>query len=74
MAQEVDLISPRVKIKEANKMKCFFTRALAASLLFGASWLALSSPLRAADDAPTFRQADKSLSEALAKGDRKSVV
>ena len=56
-------------------MKRYFTRALAASMLFGAMSLALSSPrLSAADDAPTFRQADKNLADALAKGDAKAVA
>ncbi len=56
-------------------MKLFFTRALAACLLFGAASLALLSlPLAAADDAPTFRQADKSLADALSKGDAKTVA
>jgi hypothetical protein len=49
-------------------------RALAAGLLFGAGVLALPiMPLAAADDASTFRQADKSLADALAKGDAKAV-
>jgi hypothetical protein len=55
-------------------MRHFFTRALAASLLFSAAMLILSSPaLAAADDAPTFRQAAKSLSDALATGDKNAV-
>jgi hypothetical protein len=58
-----------------NAMKRSLTRALATSLLFGAMTLALSAPrLPAADDAPTFRQADKSLADALAKGDAKAVA
>jgi hypothetical protein len=49
-------------------------RALAAGLLFGAGVLALPiMPLAAADDASAFRQADKSLADALAKGDAKAV-
>ena len=56
-------------------MKRFFARALAACLLFGAALIALPSrPLAAADDAPTFRQADKSLADALASGDKKTVA
>jgi hypothetical protein len=56
-------------------MKHFFRCALAASLVFAAGSIAIpNSPLRAADDAPTFRQADKSLNEALASGDRKTVA
>ena len=52
-------------------MRRFFARALAAGLLFGAGLLALSTrPLAAADDTATFRQADKSLTEALDKGRR----
>ncbi|HEV7967531.1 MAG TPA: nuclear transport factor 2 family protein [Candidatus Acidoferrales bacterium] len=55
-------------------MKYFFTRAFSASLLFSAVSLALLSlPLAAADDTPTFRQADKSLAEAVANGDKKAV-
>jgi Domain of unknown function (DUF4440) len=58
-----------------NTMRRFIIRALAASLLFGAGLLALSSsPLVAADDTPPFRQADHSLAEALATGDRKAVA
>jgi uncharacterized protein DUF4440 len=56
-------------------MKHFFRCALAAGLSFAAvSIAAPNSPLRAADDAPTFRQADKSLNEALTSGDRKTVA
>jgi Domain of unknown function (DUF4440) len=56
-------------------MRHLFTRAIAASLLFGAIGFApLSRPLAAADDPPTFRQADHSLSEALASGDKKTVA
>jgi hypothetical protein len=56
-------------------MKLFLTHALTASLLFGAASLALPcSSLAAADDAPTFRQADHNLTEALASGDRKTVA
>lgn len=56
-------------------MKRLFIRTLAAGMLFGAMSLALSSPrLFAADDAPTFRQTDKSLADALAKGDAKGVA
>src|ERR1700690_2681925 len=66
-------INPRVK--ETNTMKRFFTRALAASLLFGAGLLALSiRPLAAADATSAFRQADKGLADALAKGDAKAVA
>src|SRR5579864_5934405 len=54
-------------------MRRFF--ALAAGLLFGAGLPALSTrPLAAADDTTTFRQADKSLTEALAKSDGKAVA
>jgi hypothetical protein len=61
-------------LEEANTMKRIFTRGFAAGLLFGAVLLALLSfPLAAADDAPTFRQADNNLSEALANGDKKTV-
>src|ERR1700674_1073849 len=55
-------------------MKRFFTIALAASLLLCAGLLGrASSPWAAADDTPTFRQADHSLAEALANGDKKAV-
>jgi len=53
-------------------MRRFF--ALAAGLLFGAGLPALSTrPRAAADDTTIFRQADKSLTEALAKGEAKAV-
>jgi hypothetical protein len=56
-------------------MKRFFARALAAGLLFGAASVGLSTLTAfAADDAPTFGQADKSLADALAKGDAKGVA
>jgi hypothetical protein len=56
-------------------MKNLFTRALAATFLLSASFLATpGNPLIAADDAPTFRQSDKSLAQALATGDRKAVA
>jgi hypothetical protein len=56
-------------------MKHFFRCVVAAGLVFAAGSIAIpNSPLRAADDAPTFRQADKSLNEALASGDRKTVA
>jgi hypothetical protein len=56
-------------------MKRCFARALATSILFGAALITLpSSPLAAADDAPTYRQADHSLAEALASGDKKAVA
>jgi uncharacterized protein DUF4440 len=62
-------------IKEKTAMKHFFTHALAASLMFAAGMLAVpSKPLAAADDAPTFRQADRSLADALAKSDGKAVA
>jgi uncharacterized protein DUF4440 len=75
MANKEKSIDPGIKIREANTMKRFFARALVASLLFGAASFALPSPpLAAADDAPAFRQADHSLAEALANGDRKVVA
>ena len=56
-------------------MRRFTTHVLATSILFGAVLLALSSrPLAAADDQPTFRQADHILAEALASGDKKGVA
>jgi Domain of unknown function (DUF4440) len=75
MANKEKSIDPGIKIGEANTMKRFFTRALAASLLIGVMSFALPSrPLTAADDVPAFRQADHSLAEALANGDRKVVA
>jgi len=56
-------------------MRRFLTLALTAGLLFGAGLFAPSGrPLAAADETPTFRQADKSLADALAKGDAKAVA
>ncbi len=55
-------------------MRRFFTRAIAA-LFFSAALFALSMrPIAAADDAPAFRQANRSLAEALAKGDKTAVA
>jgi hypothetical protein len=54
-------------------MRRYFLLALAVALLFGAALLGLGSRgLAAADDTSAFRQADKSLAEALAKGDAKA--
>jgi hypothetical protein len=62
-------------LQETIKMKRFFSHVLAAGLLFGAGLLALPShTLAAADDAPTFREADHSLAEALATGDKKAIA
>ncbi len=56
-------------------MKPFLTHALAASLAFTLGLLALSSgPLAAADDSGAFRQADRTLTDALAKGDKTAVA
>lgn len=56
-------------------MKRCLRCSLAAGLLFGAASLALPRlPLASADDALTFRQADKSLAEALANGDKKAAA
>ena len=56
-------------------MKHFFTAALLASLVFTSGMLVLAGkPLAAADDPSTFRQADRSLADALAKGDAKGVA
>lgn len=55
-------------------MKLFFAHALAAGLLFSAALLAVPTISLAADDAPTFRQADRSLTAALASGDKKAVA
>ncbi len=57
MAQKEEVFNPSIHVKETNPMKRFFTRALAASLLFGAVPLALPSrPLAAADDFRLARQ------------------
>jgi hypothetical protein len=54
-------------------MRRYFLLALAVGLFFGAALLALTSRgLAAADDTSAFRQADKSLAEALARGDAKA--
>lgn len=56
-------------------MRNFFMRTFAPGFFFAAALLAVSCrPLAAADDAPTFRQADKSLAEALARSDAKAVA
>ncbi len=56
-------------------MKRFRTYTFAAGLLFAAAFLALSGrPLAAADDTSGFRQADRSLTDAMAKGDSKTVA
>jgi Domain of unknown function (DUF4440) len=57
-------------------MKRLFLSALAAGVLFAAALLTLSRTSIAfgADDAPTFRQADKSLADALTGGDKKAVA
>jgi hypothetical protein len=61
--------------KQANTLRRFFARTVVASLLFGAALIALPSGLpAAADDAPTFRQADQNLAKALASGDKKEVA
>lgn len=56
-------------------MKRFFPYVLVLSLILDAGMLApAAKPLAAADEAPTFRQADRNLTEALAKGDAKTVA
>ncbi len=56
-------------------MKNLFKQTLVASLLFSAVLLPPSlSRLAAADDPPTFRQADHNLTEAMAKGDKNAVA
>ena len=56
-------------------MKHLFVLRLAFSLTMASGIHALPNrPLAAADDAPTFRQADGSLTDALAKGDAKGVA
>jgi hypothetical protein len=62
-------------MKEASMMKHFFKRVVAASFIFAAGFMAIScGRAAAADDASTFRQADKSLADALAKSDAKAVA
>jgi hypothetical protein len=62
-------------LQELTSMKRFFARALAASFLVGLAWVALpGTSLAAADDAPTFRQANQGLTLALASGDKKAVA
>src|SRR5712664_2727712 len=62
-------------IERTNIMGRLFIHALATGILFSAALIALSSrPLAAADDKPTFRQADHSLADALASGDKKGVA
>src|SRR5579872_5448626 len=69
------VIHPGVNSKETNTMRRCFTCTIAAGLLVGAGLLALSSrPLAAADETSAFRQADKSLADALGKGDAKAVA
>jgi Domain of unknown function (DUF4440) len=56
-------------------MRTFLARTLPMGLLLGAGLLAqLTVPMAAADDVPIFRQADRSLSDALAKGDKNAVA
>ena len=56
-------------------MKRFFSNAAVASFFLCAASLALAnSPLAAAGDPPTFRQADHALSDALASSDRTAVA
>jgi Domain of unknown function (DUF4440) len=56
-------------------MTRFFTAALAAGILCAASLVGLPGRrLAAADDASAFRQADRSLAEALANGDKRAVA
>lgn len=56
-------------------MKRFLLHALAAAALVGAALLGLSNrPLAAADDSAAFKQADRSLADALAKSDAKAVA
>jgi hypothetical protein len=56
-------------------MKHFFALGLAFSLTMASGILALPGrSLAAADDAPTFRQEDRSLTDSLTKGDAKAVA
>jgi uncharacterized protein DUF4440 len=62
-------------LEETNTMRRFFSHALATGILFGVVLILLSNrPLAAANDTPTFRQADHSFAEALANGDKKAVA
>ncbi len=62
--------------KEANPMKHFLCLTLGILFTLFSATLILppDQPLAAAEDASPFRQADHSLSEALASGDRKTVA
>jgi hypothetical protein len=56
-------------------MKTFLARTLVMGLLLGVGLLMLPvMPKAHAEDAPNFRQADRSLSDALAKGDKNAVA
>jgi hypothetical protein len=56
-------------------MRRMLKHGIAASLLFGTiGFVPMTYAKPAADDAPTFRQADHSLSEALVRGDKKTVA
>ena len=55
-------------------MKRFFAIMMAQILVFCAAFLASPGAALSADDGPTFRQADRSLNEALASGDKKAVA
>ncbi|HWX38210.1 MAG TPA: nuclear transport factor 2 family protein, partial [Candidatus Sulfotelmatobacter sp.] len=56
-------------------MRRFLIRAIAIGLCMGSGILSLSSPpLSAADETPTFRQADKNLADSLARKDAKAVA
>jgi uncharacterized protein DUF4440 len=56
-------------------MRRFLTCSFAVGLVFGAALVSLAvRPLAAADETSAFRQADRSLTDALAKGDSKAVA
>jgi Domain of unknown function (DUF4440) len=56
-------------------MRTFLAHTLPMGLLLGAGLLAqFTVPMAAADDVPIFRQADRGLSDALAKGDKNAVA
>jgi hypothetical protein len=62
-------------VKERNPMARLFTAALAASLWLGGTLVAPANrSVLAAEDTPTYHQAERNLTEALAKGDRKTVA
>jgi hypothetical protein len=63
------------RLKENTNMKHFLTHAAVTILISTSGMLSLvGKPVVAADDASSFRRADRSLADALAKGDAKVVA